>query len=209
MTTGESTVFLVDDDPAVLKALARQLRSAGYRAETFEGAEAFLNHYEPQRPGCLLLDLAMPGLDGLELQRRLREADCGPPIVFLTGQGDIPAGVRAMKSGAVDFLTKPVAEEALFAAIGEALARDAECRRARDELARVRTCLASLTPREHEVLEGVVAGKLNKQIAAELDTAEKTIKIHRARVMAKMRAGSVAELARLIERLGPFLARSV
>lgn len=201
----EPTVFLIDDDPAVLKALSRLLRSAGHAVESFEGGEAFLRAYNPERPGCLLLDLAMPGLNGLELQRRLAEAGGAPAIVFLTAQGDIPASVRAMKAGAVDFLTKPAADETLLEALRAALARDEANRRTRHELAGLRARLASLTPREREVLELVVTGKLNKQIAAELGTAEKTIKIHRARVMAKLGAGSVAELARLIERLGPDL----
>lgn len=202
MTAAQPKIFLLDDEPAVLKALTRLLRSAGYDVEAFDCPEMFLHQHDPEQPGCLLLDVAMPGMNGLELQQRLGEADDGLPIIFLTGQGDIHISVRAMKSGAVDFLTKPVDEGALITAIGEALARDAAARRARSERISIRRRLASLTPREFEVLKLVVAGKLNKQIAADLGAAEKTIKIHRARVMAKMQAHSLAELVCLAEHVG-------
>lgn len=202
MSARKPTVFLVDDDPGVLRALARQLRSAGYRVETFDNPAAFLRRYDPERPGCLLLDLAMPGLDGLTVQRRLGEAGHAPPIVFLTGRGELPACVRAMKAGAVDFLAKPVVDSVLFAAIEEAIGRDAQARRARHGLASIQHRIASLTPRELEVLRRVVAGKPNKQIAAELGIVESTIKIHRARVMAKMRVRSLPELTLLAERSG-------
>jgi FixJ family two-component response regulator len=196
----ESTVYIVDDDPSVLKALERLLRSAGYRVESYCDPEAFLNRHEPERPGCLLLDLALPGLNGLELQQRIGADPCGLPIVFLTAYGDIPASVQAMKGGAVDFLTKPVDEQTLFAAVRDAIGRDATTRSARNELACIRQRYASLTPRELEVMRHVVAGTINKQIAAELGIAEKTIKVHRAKVMTKMQAGSLAELVRISER---------
>ncbi len=202
MSAAEPTVFIVDDDPAVRKALTRLLRTADYRVEAFEGAEAFLNLYNPQHPGCLLLDVAMPGLDGLALQQRLREADACLPIVFLTGQGDIPASVRAMKGGAVDFLSKPVDDAALFTALREAIGLDAAARLAREGQVLIQRRIASLTPRELEVLRQVVQGKPNKQIATELGIAEKTIKIHRGRVMEKMQARSLAELVRLTEYAG-------
>ncbi|QSA97849.1 response regulator transcription factor [Methylococcus sp. EFPC2] len=212
MTPAEPTVFLVDDDPALLKALERLLKSAGYRVAAYASAEAFLNSYDAEQAGCLLLDLAMPGMSGLDLQRWIGDTGAGLPIVFLTGHGDIPASVRAMKGGAVDFLTKPVADEVLFATIREALERDAAARLSRHERALTLCRIASLTPRELEVLEHVVAGKLNKQIAAELGTVEKTIKVHRARVMQKMQAHSLAELVRLAELAGhapsPFTALS-
>lgn len=202
MPVREFTVCLVDDDPSVLKALDRLLRSAGYRVEAFACPEAFLSAYDREQAGCLLLDLTMPGMSGMEVQQRLNEAGAQLPIVFLTGQGDIPTSVRAIKDGAVDFLTKPVVDEALFAAIREALAKNAADRLSRVELALIRRRLVSLTPRELEVLKHVVAGKLNKQIAGELGTVEKTIKVHRARVMQKMKAKSLVELVRLAERVG-------
>lgn len=202
MTTVKPKIFLLDDDPAVLKALSRQLRFADYQVEAFDCPELFLNRYDPEQPGCLLLDFAMPDMNGLEIQRRLREPGYGLPIIFLTGEGDIPTSVQAMKGGAVDFLTKPVNEATLFAAIDEALAQDATARRARSEWDAIQRRLASLTPRELEVLKRVVAGKLNKQIAADLGTVEKTIKVHRARVMTKMQAHSLAELVCLAEFVG-------
>jgi FixJ family two-component response regulator len=202
MTAAQPKVFLLDDDPAVLKALTCLLRSADYRVEAFDCPEMFLRHHDPEQHGCLLLDFAMPGMNGLELQRRLWETDDRLPIIFLTGQGDIPTSVLAMKGGAVDFLTKPIDEVALFAAIDEALARDATAKRARSERISIQRRIASLTPRELEVLKLVVAGKLNKQIAAELGAAEKTIKIHRARAMLKMQAHSLAELVHLAEHMG-------
>ncbi|WKJ89892.1 response regulator [Methylomonas montana] len=202
MTIREFTICLIDDDPSVLKALDRLLRSAGYRVEAFACPVAFLNGYDPKQAGCLLLDLTMPGMSGMEVQQRLNEAGAHLPIVFLTGKGDIPTAVRALKDGAVDFLTKPVSDEALFAAIREAFAKNAANRLSRAELTLIQRRLASLTPRELEVLKHVVAGRLNKQIAGDLGTVEKTIKVHRARVMQKMQAKSLVELVRLAERVG-------
>jgi len=196
------TVFLVDDDPSVLRAIGRLVRSAGWNIATFNSARAFLAQQEPTVPGCLVLDVAMPGFDGLELQQALTRVGNCLPIIFLTGHGNIPMSVRAMKSGAADFLSKPCPDEELLAAIGQALARDRQFRRERGKEQVFDELLATLTPREREVMLGVVAGKLNKQIAADLGTVEKTVKVHRARVMEKLRVSSVADLVRLTERGG-------
>jgi RNA polymerase sigma factor (sigma-70 family) len=194
------TIFVVDDDPAVRKALTRLLASAGYPVAGFASAEAFLSTWTADPvPGCLLLDLSMPGLDGLRLQQRL---DGAIPIVFISGYGDIPSTVRAMKAGAVDFLAKPVVEEALLRAVDEALGRDHRRRAERAERESLTACFQTLTPREREVMARVVDGLLNKQIAAHLGTSEKTVKIHRGRVMEKMKARSVADLVRAARKLG-------
>jgi len=197
-----ATVFLVDDDPAVLKSLARLLRSARLEFATFNSAREFLERHDLGAPGCVVLDVAMPGLNGLELQEALAAKGSALPIIFLTGHGDIPMSVRAMKRGAVDFLTKPVDDDDLLKAVGVAIEKDRAQRRVHAEVADLQQRLATLTPREREVLEHVIAGQLNKQTAADLGTVEKTIKVHRARVMEKMKAQSVAELVRLTERLG-------
>jgi FixJ family two-component response regulator len=202
MSEPPPTVFLVDDDPSFLKGLSRLLRSAGLAVATFSSAAQFLEAHDPSQPGCLVLDVAMPGLDGLALQKALAEAGSARPIVFLTGQGDIPKSVRAMKGGAVDFLTKPVDDAVLLQAIEVALRRDAENRRLGSELAEIRRRWGTLTPREREVLQHVIAGRRNKQIASALGTVERTVKLHRSRVMAKMNARSVAELVRLAEQAG-------
>ena len=196
------TVFIVDDDAAVLKGLSRLLRSAGLAVETFSSSQDFLNHYVPNTPGCLVLDVAMPGLNGLELQKALPTKGDVVPIVFLTGHGDIPMSVQAMKRGAVDFLTKPVNGDDLLQAVRAALEKDRVARQARAEVDEIQQRLATLTPREREVLEHVISGQLNKQTAVDLGTVEKTIKVHRARVMEKMKAHSVAELVRLAEKAG-------
>jgi FixJ family two-component response regulator len=195
-------VFVVDDDPSFLKAVSRLLRAAGLKVAPFASADQFLLEHDAASPGCLVLDLTMPGLNGLELQEALSARGSDRPIVFLTGTADVPMSVRAMKHGAVDFLTKPVRETALLAAVEAALERDAAHRRSKDEQADLQRRWATLTPREREVLRHVIAGRLNKQIAAELGTVERTIKLHRANLMAKMKAGSVAELVRLTERAG-------
>ena len=196
------TVFVVDDDPAVLKSLTRLLRSAGLATATFSSAQAFLDHYDPDQPGCLVLDVAMPGLNGLELQQSLVAADREMQIIFLTGRGDIHMSVDAMKRGALDFLTKPVNDEDLLRAVHAATEKDRRARQARAELSDLQQRFAQLTPREREVLAHVVSGQSNKLIAGDLGTVEKTVKVHRARVMEKMRVQSLAELVRLAERLG-------
>jgi FixJ family two-component response regulator len=195
-------VYLVDDDPAVLKALSRLLHSAGLSAVPFASPEEFLARVGPDTEGCAVLDLAMPGLDGLALQEALAGRGIEMPTLFLTGHGDVPQSVRAMKRGAVDFLTKPVDDDVFLQAVREALERSRSGRADRAESARIRRLVESLTSREREVLGGVVAGRLNKQIAADLGIAEKTVKVHRGRVMEKMEAQSVAELVRMVERAG-------
>ena len=199
-------VYLVDDDNSVRKALARLIRAAGYAIETFASAREFFKS-KPENAGvaCLVLDVRMPGVNGLELQEALQAADLAIPIIFITGHGDIPMSVRAMKAGAVDFLPKPVRAEVLLPAIEQALARAARQCADAAELVGIQRRLDTLTPRERDVMALVVTGMLNKQIAHELGTVEKTIKVHRSRVMEKMAVGSVAELVRLTEKVGiPF-----
>lgn len=202
MEDAAPTVYLVDDDPDLLKALQRLLQSAGMQVAAFASAQQFLQDHDRLAPGCLVLDLALPGLNGLQLQRELEHRASPLPIVFLTGRGDIAASVQAMKHGATDFLTKPVDDSVLLAAIHEALATDGLRRRAQVERDRIAGCLAGLTERERQVLERVAAGRLNKQIAAELGTVEKTVKFHRGNLMRKMGVHSVADLVKLAERAG-------
>ena len=194
------TVFL--DDAAVLTALSRLIRAKGLLVRTFESAEDLLEHWSPESPGCLVLDVSLPGLNGLALQRRLAEAGHPRSIVFLTANGDIPMTVEAIKAGAVDFLTKPVKAEALLDAVQRALAQDALARDAQAGTEALKQRLATLTPREVEVLEQLVAGKLNKQAAADLGIVERTVKFHRARIMERMRASSFAELVLMASKLG-------
>lgn len=193
-------MFVVDDDPAVRKSLARLLRSAAIDALTFASPEEFLAHVPTDAAGCLILDIQLPGLDGLALQRELAARASDLPIIFLTGHGDVPRSVEAMKRGASDFLTKPVEDEILLRAVRLALEADRRGRNTRAEASEIRRRLESLTPREREVMEGVVAGRLNKQIGGDLGISEKTVKVHRGRVMEKMGAASIAELVRLGER---------
>ena len=193
-------VFLIDDDAAVLTALSRLLREAGFDVEAFQSPSEFLLHDDASMPGCAVLDVALGDWNGLEVQTALANKGDARPIIFITGQGDIATSVQAMKAGAVDFLTKPVRDEDLIEAVTRALERDRATREEEARLASVGERLASLTPREQEVLSSVVAGRLNKQIAAELGIAEKTVKVHRARVMAKMAVRSVAELVRVVQR---------
>jgi len=196
------TVFVVDDYAPVRSAVSRLLRAAAFAVAAFASPEEFLAQYDPHTPGCLVLDLDMPAVNGLELQRILARKGSVLPIIFLTGHGDIPKSVQAMKRGAIDFLTKPVNDEKLLAAVRAAIEKDRALRREQTDLSEIRARLATLTPREREVLEHVVTGKLNKQIAGDLGTVEQTVKVHRARVMQKMRVQSVAELVRLTERCG-------
>ena len=196
------TVFLVDDDPRVLRALTRLLRASGREVRAFASQREFLLQHDPDAPGCLVLDVAMPERSGLELQRDLAASGAERAVVFITGHGDVPTSVQAMKAGAVDFLTKPFNDVALLAAVQAAIDRDALMRRhraGREEIARK---LATLTLRERQVLEHVVAGQLNKHIAAALGTVEKTIKVHRGRIMQKMGAASLVELVRLADLAG-------
>jgi FixJ family two-component response regulator len=202
VTSKVPTVFVVDDDASVRGALARLLHSAGYQTETFASAEGFLAQSRFDAPGCILLDVRMPGLNGLELQQALTAADRQLPIVFITGHGDVPMSVRAMKAGAEDFLPKPFDDEELLKAVAQALNKSQREQNERTEVAEIRKRLSSLTPREREVLCHVVAGQLNKQIAADLSIAEKTIKVHRARVMEKMGASSLAGLVAMTARIG-------
>jgi FixJ family two-component response regulator len=202
MTDAGFTVFLVDDDASVLKALSRLLRTRGYQVQSFASSGAFLAEHDVSIPGCAVLDVSMPGLDGLELQRALTTGGSRRPVIFLTGKGDIPTSVRAMRAGAIDFLTKPVREGDLLDAIARAEKDDSSTRNRNAELNSINARLARLTPREREVMIHVITGRLNKQIAGDLGTVEKTIKVHRGRVMEKMGVRSVADLVRLAEKVG-------
>lgn len=197
-----SVVAVIDDDASVRQATSRLLMSAGYRVAPFESAERFMQEAGEVDADCLLLDVHMPGLDGMGLQEWLSDSGVRLPIVFITGFGDIPMTVRAMKRGAVDFLQKPVDDEALLAVIETAVERSRELKREREQLESVAGLVGSLTPREREVFRHIVLGKLNKQIASDLAISEKTVKVHRGRVMAKLEVRSVAELVRIAERAG-------
>jgi FixJ family two-component response regulator len=200
--TDKFTVYLVDDDPGVLKALSRLLRARGYEVKPYSSPQLFLEEHDVAVPGCAILDVSMPGLDGLELQRALTAAGGSHrPVMFVTGKGDIPTSVRAIKAGAIDFLTKPVKDKDLFEAVSSAEALDAESRRLHSELESMQAKVRTLTPREREVLAHVVAGRLNKQIAGDLGTVEKTIKVHRSRMMEKLGIRMVADLVRMAEKL--------
>jgi len=194
-------VYVVDDDDSFRMAVTRLLRAVGYEVCGFASAREFLLARPESRSGCVLLDVRMPGLSGFDLQASFASGDVALPIIFLTGHGDIPMSVRAMKAGAVDFLTKPVKRPALLNAIENALARDEHTRTSRTALAALRARFASLTPREREVYAGVVAGRMNKQIAADLGASERTIKAHRAQVMEKMNVASLAELVHVADQL--------
>jgi FixJ family two-component response regulator len=192
----QAVVYLIDDEPCLLRALQRLLEAEGYATQAFSSAEDFLRAHDPDRPGCVVTDLCLPGLDGLSLQRTLCALGSERAMVLMTAYGDIATGVHAMKAGAVDFLVKPFDDEAFLSAVRSAMAKDQYDRMVLQELQMVRGRLALLTPREHQVLEHVVTGRLNKQIAADLGITEKTIKVHRARAMEKMGVRTLAELVR-------------
>jgi FixJ family two-component response regulator len=202
MGEAESIVFIIDDDPLYRTSTERLVRSIGFRVQSFESARDFLSSRRPNVPSCLILDVRLPGLSGLDLQRELAEAGLHIPIIFVTGHGDIPMSVQAMKAGAVEFLTKPFRDQALLDAIGQAIGRDQAARQQHARNADLRRHYGSLKPREREVFRCVVSGMLNKQIADEIGATERTVKFHRGHIMQKMQVKSLAELVRMAEALG-------
>ena len=202
MNPAEPAVYVVDDDPSVRVAMERLLKSVGLTIKTFASAREFLDQATPEWSGCLIADLRMPGMGGLDLQDQLSTHQVSLPVIFLTGYGTVPASVRAMKAGAVDFLEKPVDDQTLLDAVHKALERDRRARGNQAGMQALEQRLAILTPREYEVLTFIISGRLNKQVAAELGTTEKTIKVHRARIMKKLQCASLAELVRLAEKAG-------
>ena len=202
MTGKMFTVFIVDDDARVIKALSRLMRVKGYDARSYTSPREFLVDHDATVPGCAVFDVSMPGLDGLELQQALTAGGSHRPVIFITGKGDIPTSVRAMRAGAIDFLTKPVSNRDLLGAIARAEELDTQSRQAQAELALIEAKIMTLTPREREVLSHVVAGRLNKQIAYDLGTVEKTIKFHRSAIVKKLGVRAVADLVRMAEKAG-------
>jgi FixJ family two-component response regulator len=202
MNEVEPIVFIVDDDLSVRRSTERLVRSAGFNAQSFAAAGEFLKNPRPEGPACLVLDVRMPGLNGMDLQHELNQTGIHIPIIFITGHGDIPMSVRAMKAGAVEFLTKPFRSQTLLDAIRAAIERDRSMHKERSEAGELRQHYDQLTPREREVMALVAAGMLNKQIAGDLATSERTIKFHRAHIMQKMNAKSLADLVRMVEKLG-------
>jgi FixJ family two-component response regulator len=202
MIEAEPIVFVVDDDPSICRSIERLTQSIGFKVQTFRSAGEFLSHARPEGPACLVLDVRLPGLSGLDLQRELTHSGIQLPIIFMTAHGDIPMTVRAMKGGAVEFLTKPFRTRQLLDAMRAAIERDREALKQRSEVAQLRNRYDLLTPREREVLALLILGLLNKQIAGELVTSERTIKFHRANIMQKMRAESLADLVRMAQKLG-------
>jgi FixJ family two-component response regulator len=203
MTTTEPTVFVIDDDKAIRCAIKNLLESVGLRVEVFSSPREFLKEGHKDKPGCLVLDVRLPGASGLDFQHELATGNVEIPVIFITGHGDIPMSVQAMKAGAVDFLTKPFRDQDLLDAIQRAIGRDQARRQLETEGVDIRNRFSSLTPREREVMSLVVAGLLNKQVAAQMGTSETTAKIHRGQVMRKMQAQSLPDLVRMSERLGP------
>jgi FixJ family two-component response regulator len=202
VTAADAIVFVVDDDAGTRESLENLIRSVGLRVEAFASAQEFLRSQRPDAPSCLVLDVRLPGLSGLDLQKQMAGGERPIPIVFITGHGDIPMSVRAMKAGAVEFLTKPFRDQDLLDAIQQALERDRQAREQQAEVEELRSRYRLLTPRERDVMALVVTGLLNKQIAGELGTSEASVKVHRQHVMEKMRAGSVAVLVRMADRVG-------
>jgi FixJ family two-component response regulator len=202
MSGDDSIVYIVDDDPSMREALTRLLGTVGLRAQAFKTAQEFLSTKRPDTPSCLVLDVRLPGLSGLDLQREVANTEVPIPIVFITAHGDVPMTVQAMKAGAVEFLTKPFRDQQFLDAVQQAIDRDRGARQQRGELTELRRRYESLTPRERQVMPLVVTGLLNKQIAGELRTSEATVKAHRGQLMHKMKAESVAQLVRLAEELG-------
>ena len=198
MTDKPATVFIVDDDQEVRQALALLMESVGLQVETFESGNDFLRQFDPDRPGCMILDVRMPGMSGLELQARLAAEAIHPPVIIITGHGDVPMAVRAVQAGAVDFIEKPFNDQALLDSVHRALDLDARKRGRASRLAEIRARLQTLTPREQEVMKLVVAGKRNKVIALELSVSQSTVEAHRARVMEKMEARSLSDLMRMV-----------
>ena len=208
MSEEKPVVFVIDDDPSICAALSRLFRAVALNVQTFGSTQEFLQTERPDAPRCIVLDVKLPGLNGLDFQSELAKSKNHPPIIFITGYGDIPMSVRAMKAGAIEFLTKPFHERDLLEAVRQGIERDRNRRQNTVAVAKLRDCFASLTPREREIMAQVVTGQPNKQIAASLGLAEITVKVHRSRVMQKMEAKSLAELVRMADNLGDVVSRT-